>query len=423
MLLAPARSVVKSERLSAFDAFFIAYQRSANISMHLGLLVELRGPLAARDFERALDRVYARWPALFSPVRAGLTGVHTTDKSQRDRVLRRWRGEREAINAMIDPFEEPALSVHAESDGDAHRVALRVHHAMADGEGFAVIAMTFFAALAGQSYEAERPAAARPKCAWSIAEMAREKRAKDERALAGRHRMLSLACVAPGPLSTVSALLDRAAVAAIEDAAQRGGASSGLWITAAWARAVRAEIERDGEVAIEVPVSLRARDSLGDRLGNHIAPLVFYLDATQPMPRLALALRAQLRAAVARGQLDADRAMAAPGALLPYALFERVAITPSTTGNATSHVAAVRVPVSVRAMIEGAGALSLRAWRPFAPVCLKMGAALTAIQCEDQWALTVSYRDNAMSSARAQAMLDGAIRSLGVAVEPSARHA
>lgn len=409
-----------SERLSAFDAFFVAYQRQAGIAMHLGLDVELEGALDARAIDRGVSAVLSRWPSLGAPLSRGLTGLHTTARADVKAIARRerdWRAAGEAINAMIDPFEGPSLRVSWASEGDArHRVVLRVHHAMMDGEGFAAVAMVFFAALAGGAngtHTSDRPVRARGVRDRALSELAREKRRRDERVGAAKHRMFSLGCVAPGPVAVVSATVSGDALARAMTACERLSVSPALWVIAAWARAAHAEVAREGEVAVEVPVSARAREGLGNRRGNHIAPLVFFVDGQRSMEHVARGLRASLRDAVERGHLEMDRVMAAPGAMLPWAVFERIAVNPSTTGNATTHVAAVRVDRSVRALFAPSSAVKLVRWTPFSPVCLKMGAALTAIQAPDEWSLAVTYRCNAMSESRAKSLLDRALNELG----------
>lgn len=409
---------MSGERLSAFDAFFLAYQRRAGIAMHLGLDVSIEGSLDARAIQRGVDAVLEAWPALGSPVRAGLLGVRTTELVHRERIVQKMphddRAVDEAINAMIDPFAGPALRVHWRDEAEIHRVILRVHHAMMDGEGFAHMAMVFFAAMANTSVDARAISSSRPRSrSHSIAKLLGEKRARDRRSLSNRHPMLPLACIAPGPVSVVNASLRGEALARAIQRAASLSVSPALWVIAAWARTVHGAIEREGQVAIEVPVSLRARDDLENHWGNHIAPLVLYADARRPIEAVARGLRASFRDAVARGHLEIDRRFAAPGALLPWPLFERVAINPSTTGNATSHVAAVRVDRSVRAIIESSGALRLARWAPFSPVCLKMGAALSAIQASDEWALAVTYRRNAMSESLAKSLLDRVCEELG----------
>jgi hypothetical protein len=407
---------VTEERLSAFDAFFVAYQRRAGIAMHLGIDAELEGELDASMVERAVDAALARWPALGAPLRAGLAGVYTTDKVDRSAIARGMGDDdaavEDAINEQIDPFSKPSLQVRWRSVGRSHRVIVRVHHAMMDGEGFAAVAMTFFAALAGGAVDLPRSTVRRAARERSLPALLREKQRRDAVARESRHAMLPLACVAPGNVATVSASLRDAAMDRARARAEAHGVSAALWVIAAWARAVHAAAGQGGVVAIEVPVSVRAREGLGFARGNHIAPLVFYTDAARPIEAVARGLRRDLRRAVERGHLEMDRQATALGAVLPWPLFERIAVDPSTTGNATSHVAAVQIDHSVRGLFAARSGLALVRWSPFSPVCLKMGAALTAIQARDEWALTVTWRRNAMSENAAKSLLESMIAAL-----------
>ncbi len=407
---------MKAERLSAIDAFFVAYQRRAGIAMHLGLDAELEGELDPSRIARAVDAVLARWPALGAPLRAGIAGVYTTDRVDRSAIARPMGDDDAAvdaaINEQIDPFAQPSLQVRWRSTGRSHRVIVRVHHAMMDGEGFAAVAMTFFAALAGTTLEHEAPSVARAARALSWPALLREKQRRDALARESRHAMLPLACVAPGNVATVSERLRDAAMDRAKARAEASGVSAALWVIAAWARAVHAATGQGGVVAIEVPVSVRAREGLRLARGNHIAPLVFYTDAARPIEAVARGLRSDLRRAVERGHLEMDRKATALGAVLPWPLFERIAVDPSTTGNATSHVAAVQIDRSVRGLFAARSGLALVRWSPFSPVCLKMGAALTAIQALDEWALTVTWRRGAMSESAAKSLLESTLADL-----------
>ncbi len=405
-------------RLSAYDAFFLAYQRRARIAMHLGLDLELAGALDPAALDRAVSAVIARWPELGSVVRVRALGLsYEPLPDARARIVRPL-AEAEAavdraINEEIDPFAEPPWTVHARSEGDVHRIVLRAHHAVADGELFVMIAEEFVAALAAPSHArsvASRTAIARASLARrpSWLERLSDKRRRDERVARDEHQRLPLACVAPGPCAVTSERLDARAWSRVTQRSIDARTSVALWVIAAWVRAVHRASERgEGRVAVEVPVSVRRREGLFDRVGNYIAPVVLFVDGSAPIDRVARALRASLRSAVAMGQLETDRALAAPGSLLPWALFERVAVTPTTTGNASTHVAALGVERSPWASLSdrSQGRLELRRFVPFSPVCLKMGAALSAVCAPDEAALSVTYRRNAMSDHAARALL------------------
>jgi hypothetical protein len=413
---------VVSERLSAFDAFFLAFQRRAGVAMHLGLSFELHGTLTRSALDAGIDSVLARWPDLARVVRAGLLGVRYAGPSLRDRVLDVATSDEAfdgRMNDTIDPFTGPSLSVTWREANGAHRVLVRAHHASFDGEGFVAMALRLIETIASHGHEHEQREGGTTvqrtsgrRGARGIVSLWREKREKDRRVIADAHRRIALACARPGPVAVECDRIEGDILERVR--AQGAGGGMGLRAIAAWTRAVHADIGDGGEVAVEVPVSLRAATAAGDAMGNHLAPLVFYADGTRPLADVTRALRQQFRSAITRGHLDVDRRFAAPGRWLPWPVFERVAITPITTGNATSHVAALRLDRSPRERVRALshGALELARWTPFSPVCLRMGAALTVIDAPDELVLAVTYRANALSRARARAMLDRAREEL-----------
>ena len=62
-------------RLSAIDAFFVAYQESSGILMQLGVEVELRGRITHTDVERMLSHVVKCWPPLGQRLHRDLLGL------------------------------------------------------------------------------------------------------------------------------------------------------------------------------------------------------------------------------------------------------------------------------------------------------------------------------------------------------------
>jgi hypothetical protein len=51
----------RSTRLSAIDAFFVAYQETSGVLMQLGVEVELKGRIMRADVERMLEHIVRRW--------------------------------------------------------------------------------------------------------------------------------------------------------------------------------------------------------------------------------------------------------------------------------------------------------------------------------------------------------------------------
>src|SRR5678815_3684150 len=117
------RSVMKSKRLSAIDAFFVAYQESSGVLMQLGVEVELKGRITRADVERMLEHLVRRWPPLGQRLHKNLFGLswegacRTSDMltiADSTEVLGEWR------NRPIDPFREPPFQLLWLAEGSAH---------------------------------------------------------------------------------------------------------------------------------------------------------------------------------------------------------------------------------------------------------------------------------------------------------------
>ncbi|HYK19089.1 MAG TPA: hypothetical protein VEV42_00020, partial [Pyrinomonadaceae bacterium] len=62
-------------RLSAIDAFFVAYQESSGVLMQLGVEVELKGRITRTDVEQVLRDLVRRWPQLGQRLRTRFFGL------------------------------------------------------------------------------------------------------------------------------------------------------------------------------------------------------------------------------------------------------------------------------------------------------------------------------------------------------------
>src|ERR1700741_292209 len=129
---------MKSKRLSAIDAFFVAYQESSGVLMQVGVETALRGRIEREDVEEMLAHLVRRWPPLGQrlyklffglewdgpPLLRGMLQVDETREA-----LHGWR------NKPLNPFVEPPFQVLWIASGDEHILAFRAHHAVVDGEG------------------------------------------------------------------------------------------------------------------------------------------------------------------------------------------------------------------------------------------------------------------------------------------------
>ncbi|MCB9547882.1 MAG: hypothetical protein H6706_18840 [Myxococcales bacterium] len=403
-------------RLSAVDAFFVAYQAQAGILMSVGAEARLSGPADPADLLAVLDALRAHWPVLGCRLARGFVGLRwrpafaAADLVRPLDSLDAWR------NHPIDPFEEPPFQVAHLPTG----LAFRAHHAALDGQALIVVTATLVRLLAARLGGQPAPplptgrpwrALAGPRALLAGARLralfgytrwlAREARA-------GRSARLALAAVAPGPQAVTTGAVPLAPVLARAHAL---GVSPAALGAAAWVRAIArfnaARLPSSGPISLEIPVSLRQGEADAGLLGNLISPLTVFADAAQALPEVATALHATLADARARRLHHAVPLFALPGAWLPWWLFRRVAVTPTSTGFATSHFTLLPPPGDLPADVEAlsGGRLRLLGRGMWTPVCLAMGAALLAMPWGDALHLAVTHRLTGLDAPAAEALV------------------
>lgn len=446
-------------RLSATDAFFVAYQQSSGILMQLGGEIELEGELSREHLEQMISYVVARWPRLGQTLQKGRLGLRWKGKSLTENMLRVGKSSDELTgwrNEPIDPFEEPPFQVlwippaHASAafpvpNGGSSTVAFRAHHSVMDGESFVAVtadaAHFLTQARIGKQTSAPGPAQATTlNDLISIKQLIRRGRVAGlwrytrwlaAEARAGRSARLAMDACTTGNTHTCERMLDADAFVRLK---QRAAALrvAPTWLSAAaWMRAIhRWNVSRgcaaNALVSLEFPVSLR-RSRNGDSknghdlLGNFISPLVLFGDATQPLDQLARKLRKQLMQGIRSQSHLGTPLLTAPGKFLPWALFRRVAVNPRTTGFATSHFTWFEQP-DVHADIArlSEGALRLTGQRIYTPVCMHMGAAAAVLASPDYAQVFLTYRSTALSHEAAGSLIDLMVAELVGDSEPQA---
>jgi hypothetical protein len=432
-------------RLSATDAFFVAYQQHSGILMQLGGEIELEGELRREDLEKMISYVVARWPRLGQALQKGLLGLKWRGNSLTGNMLRIGEGDAslsEWRNNPIDPFHEPPFQVlwipppHAAAafpvpNGRSNTVAFRAHHSVMDGESFVAVTAdaAHFLTQARAGKQVSPPGAAQPSTLSdlvSLRQLIRRGRVAGiwrytrwlaAEANAGRSARLAIDVCAAGDTYTCERRLDTEAFVRLQQRAVALRVAPTWLCAAAWMRAIhRWNVSRgssaNSQVSLEFPVSLRrARRGNGknghDLLGNFISPLVLFGDATQPLDQLARELRKQLMQGIRSQSHLGTPLLTAPGKFLPWALFRRIAVNPRTTGFATSHFTWFEQPdvhADIARMSEGA--LRLTGQRIYTPVCLHMGAAAAVLASPDYAQIFVTYRANALSNESAETLLE-----------------
>ena len=413
------------QTLTTTDAFFVAYQERAGISMHLGAELELAGTLDREMLDAAIAHVLARWPALASTLAKKLGGLTWTGQSpvltvtdSADRV-EAWR------NTHIDPFREPPFGVLWVPRGDRHHLAVRCHHAVADGMLFLAIVGELLANLGAPSTAS---AAGSPDHPLSFGRVWREVKLADSwkhartlsrEAKLDRSARVALREAKPGAIATCDRRIDAATRRAITARAASAQVRPPWIVAAAWLRAVYAwNARRDATqslMSLEVPVSLRRGPHAMDGTGNHLTVLTLFADARASVDELARALWDDYVAGIRRRDHLAISLFGAPVRLLPWSMFRRVAVTTTSTGFATTHFTWVEHERDFRSALRDRtnGALVVRDQRFYTPVCLRMGVALGVMAWPDsELQLSITHRLTGMTSAEADELCDLLVEEL-----------
>ncbi len=421
-------------RLSAIDAFFVAYQQRSGILMQLGGEVELEGELERHHLEQMVSYVVGRWPRLGQVLQESIVGLkwkgncltsHMLQIGNGDEALGNWR------NQPIDPFHEPPFQVLWVRNGGSSTVAFRAHHSVMDGESFVAVTAeaAHFLTQVRIGKQVQTPPAAAPlkfNDLISIRQLMRRRRLGSlwrytrwlsKEARAGRSARLAMDSCTKGDTHTCERRLDHAAFTRLKQQAAAARTAPTWLCAAAWMRAIHAwNISRDRAseplVSLEFPISLRrgrGKDSMNghDLLGNFISPLVLFGDATQPLAELARDLKKQVMQGIRSQSHLGTPLFTAPGKFFPWAMFRRVAVNPGTTGFATSHFTWFEqsdVPSDIARLSEGT--LRVIGQRIYTPVCLHMGAALAVLASPEYAQIFLTYRDTALSAAAAEQLID-----------------
>lgn len=458
----PAVSVmtpaVSSTRLSTTDAFFVAYQERSGILMQLCGEVDLAGPLERQHLEQMILHIVRRWPRLGQRLKRNVFGLKWAGTCRVDEMLRvasdtdagggltAWRNE------PVDPFRDPPFQVlwippravgpreGGVAHGDSHTISFRAHHAVMDGESLIAVtadAVPYLAQISiGKHVPTPPPApAATLKDLISVKQLARRRRWSEmfrytrwlaAEARAARSARVDAETFAIGDTHLCERRLDSDALARLKRRAKatRTGAS---WLSAAaWMRAIYAWNTRNGAlsdensavtsnpiISLEFPVSLRrglggesANDG-HDLLGNFISPLIVFGDATEPLEQLARKLRKQVMQGIRSQSHLGTPLLTAPAKFLPWSMFRRVAVSPQTTGFATSHFTWFeQADACANIARVSDGALRVTGQRIYTPVCLHMGAALVLLASSDYAQIFLTYRETAFSADAAERLID-----------------
>lgn len=444
-------------RLSTTDAFFVAYQERAGILMTLCGEVDLAGPLERQHLEQMILHIVRRWPRLGQRLKKSVFGLKWAGTCRVDEMLSvasdtdegggltAWR------NAPVDPFRDPPFQVlwippraagpreGGVAHGDSHTISFRAHHSVMDGESLIAVtadAVPFLAQISvGKHVPTPAPApAATLKDLISVKQLVRRRRLGEmfrytrwlaAEARAARSARIDAETFAIGDTHLCERRLDSAALARLKRRATATRTAASWLSAAAWMRAIHAWNTRTGAssnrtstasnpiISLEFPVSLRrglggecANDG-HDLLGNFISPLVVFGDATEPLEQLARKLRKQVMQGIRSQSHLGTPLLSAPAKFLPWSMFRRVAVSPQTTGFATSHFTWFeQADATANIARVSDGVLRVTGQRIYTPVCLHMGAALVLLASSDYAQIFLTYRETAFSADAAERLID-----------------
>jgi hypothetical protein len=422
-----------TRQLSQLDAFFVAYQERAGISMQLGVEVDLDGRVQREYIERALHALVREWPQLGQTLRRRVLGLRwagTPDVARMiagadddGAVLAQWR------NRELDPFTEPPFQVLVIRGATSDSLAFRAHHSVADGQSFyACVVATLEmigAAAAGQSNltadvarasdggEADLLSPSRALRQGKLGSMFRYARWLVGESRAGRSTKLAIRDDAAGDVSVASRAFAGETRERIWQAARDAKVTPAIFVCAAWVRAIGRWNDAAGDranslVSLELPISVRRGADRTSAVGNFISPLVLFADANDSLDAVATNLRGQLRTGIRERSYLAMPLFTAAGRYVPWPLFRRMAANTTWSGFATSHYTWVDTIADAHTAISSrsGGALGVTDQRVYTPVCRHMGAALLAMPWADSLQLFLTHRLNAISNSDASALLD-----------------
>ena len=396
--------------LSAIDAFFVAYQESSGVLMHLGVEVELKGRVTREHVERMLTHVVKRWPPLGQRLRREWLGLSWDGKPRIGEMLR-VAENRDALaewrNKPLNPFREPPFQVLWIANNQENLLAFRAHHAVVDGEAFFEVCAEAVRVLAGKKVTTDKTdlkngfkRSAKAKDALQKVQELRKQAQSD------RSARIAVSSTAPGPIAIVERDLERDQL-------------NGWLCAAAWVKAIRAWNCSRGAatsslISLEVPVSLRRSRDQHLCIGNQISPLVLYGDATQSLEDLSQQLKQQMSKAMRQRLHLALPSFSAPAKFLPWEVFRRIAASPELTGFATSHFAWFEHAQTIHDEVFRAsgGTLQIVNQQIYTPVCLHMGAAVAVLAWPERVQIFLTHRLHALSTSDANVLLDLMVQEL-----------
>ena len=425
---------ISKQRLSQVDSFFVAYQEDAGIWMHFGADMEVKGKVTLHDLRQAVLLFMTRFPTVAATLKKGLFGLYweipevksEVDNKIFDQMVK--EGKREDImswkNISIDPFIEPPFQIMFAKNKSGAILSFKVHHSVSDGEFFSNIVYDVFESLSLILAKENIPMP-EPVPLQSLFKVL----AKDFSALKWRkwksfysylnflkqnsdskeHCRIKLEQIEAGDINNVSSILDSKSYNKLKNANDLVKLNMSFVYAAAWILTIEKWNKEKGErdISLEIPVSLRKNKQRGT--GNFISPLTIFKNHKQGLLPISREIRKQVIKGIKRQDHLAVPFFTFVGKYIPWFLYKKIAITPGSTGFATSHFTALKQSRNIYNTVEKLSKkqLELKSIQIYTPVCLHMGAALFVneyVGHPPQFYIT--YRETGFSKQGAKRFMD-----------------
>lgn len=402
-------------RLSAVDAFFVAYHNACDALMHLGAEFVFKAELTEQVLLTALDHTAKLWPEFYARVEVHRRWVCWSSPQWSARDVLVVASDEEACahhrNHPIDPFHTPAVRCvwYARPDGH-HHVAFYLHHALADGELFFCMARCLVTSLrALLSSDARMPELTdfqptlMPEGKNSLVDRARRlpaqlqyKRWMDQQHQNPTFQSCVLMSNEPGPLQLYRRRLPDTITSHLRQLASSESLPTSWLVMAGWFKTLAwwnaQHHAPSSPLSMEVPVSLRSK-RVGLRLGNHVSQVVLVADPHQSLSALARQLKQSFSKLVKRGEHRAVYDLAQPGQSLPWTAFEKVATGPEADGFATGTYVWLSRPEDW--LMQSSEQFEVMDYRVMTPACMAIGSSICVLSWPDHIDVCLTARQTA----------------------------
>lgn len=422
-------------RLSQVDSFFVAYQEQSSALMHFGVEFECSRCLENQQIRETLSFLILKYPVLSSRVTVKFFGLAWKDTGDISEMMH-WATDTSELsfwrNKPVDPMNAPPFQVMHIRQKNTSILSFKLHHSAGDGEFFIDVLYSLLEFLAGVLSSKKAPDI-RPVEKKNLRNVllkdfkifswkkltALAKHLNDLKKLSktdDSQRICALQYT-PGDIDFITKDISDSIQKNLERYAKKNNLYISALYSAAWVKAIyqwnqlKKQKNSSKLISLEIPVSLRKE--MNGSPGNFISPLLIYADGSDSLDQIGLSIQRDFKKGMYRQLYLAIPFFTMPGMYIPWALYKRIALTPLSTGFASSHFTYFHHSKSVEQIMENVPGKKLKSKKlkisrisVYTPVCLKMGAALSV----NRWygrppGIHLTYRKNALLESDALQLL------------------